>query len=397
MLPVSDLIDVARGARAGDDLAARSPLRFGDRRAPVVVWNVCQHCNMTCPHCYAAASTRPAPTDLSTDEATALVDDLAAAGVRVLIFSGGEPLLRPDILQLLSYARRAGLAPQLSTNGVLIDDAVAARLREAGVGYVGVSIDGPREFNDAHRGLPGGYDRALGGLRAAKAAGLRTGLRMTLFRANAPYLETMFATARDVGADRFYVSHLIYSGRGRGMMGGDDLVPAESRALLLRLFELADVQPDPEAPRVVTGSNDSDGVLLARWLEERYGPEAGARVRALLLRRGGNSAGEGVVAIDPRGRVHPDAFWREATLGDVRAESFARILAHPLRAQLRQRVERLTGRCGRCSAVALCRGSHRERALAAHGDVWASDPGCVLRDDEISSLASVAAAGEEAS
>lgn len=169
---------------------------------------------MTCPHCYAAASRRPAPTDLTTAEALRVVDDLAAAGVRIVIFSGGEPLLRPDLLELIARARDVGLAPQLSSNGVLIDNAMASRLRRAGVGYVGVSLDGPREFNDAHRGLAGGFDRALAGLHAAKAAGLRTGLRMTLFRANADHLETMLQTATASQADRFYVSHLIYLAAG---------------------------------------------------------------------------------------------------------------------------------------------------------------------------------------
>lgn len=180
------------------------------------------------------------------------------------------------------------------------------------------------------------------------------------------------------------------------MMSGDDLTPTESRALLERLFELAAWQLDAgHATRVVTGSNDSDGVLLLRWLEARYGAAAAAPVRTLLEQRGGNSAGEGVVAIDPRGRVHPDAFWRDATLGDLREQRFAEVLEHPLRAALRDRRARLQGRCGSCSAVALCRGSHRERALAAFGDVWASDPACVLRDDEVGLTAVGESAGKE--
>jgi uncharacterized Fe-S cluster-containing radical SAM superfamily protein len=193
MLPVSDLIEVARRRVAGSELRSRAPSRFGDRgeRAPVVVWNVCMHCNMTCPHCYAAAVARPSPTDLDTDEALALIDDLAGCGVRVVIFSGGEPLLRRDLFELLVRARERGIAAQLSTNGVRIDAAVAERLASVGVAYVGVSIDGLAAFNDAYRGLPGGFEAALRGLHCAKRAGMRTGLRMTLTRRNVAQLPAM--------------------------------------------------------------------------------------------------------------------------------------------------------------------------------------------------------------
>jgi radical SAM protein with 4Fe4S-binding SPASM domain len=134
---------------------------------------------------------------------------------------------------------------------------------------------------------------------------------------------------------------------------------------------------------VVTGSNDSDGVLLLRWIEGRYGGSAAQPVRELLLERGGNSAGERILNIDSRGRVHPDQFWRGAVLGDVREERFEAILRHPLRELLRGRLDHLQGRCGACAARALCRGSHRERALARFRELWAPDPACVMEDAEI--------------
>jgi radical SAM protein with 4Fe4S-binding SPASM domain len=385
MLPVSDLIEVARRRVAGSELRSRAPSRFGDRgeRAPVVVWNVCMHCNMTCPHCYAAAVARPAPADLDTDEALALIDDLAGCGVRVVIFSGGEPLLRPDLFELLDRARERGIAAQLSTNGVGIDAAVAERLASAGVAYVGVSIDGLAAFNDEYRGLPGGFEAALRGLRCAKRAGMRTGLRMTLTRRNVAQLPAMAEVARGAGADRFYVSHLLYSGRGFHV-AADDLSRAQARAALESLFERAEsLLVAGESLRVVTGSNDYDGVFLLRWIGERYGAKAAERVRRLLRQRGGNSAGERILNIDSRGRVHPDQFWRSAVLGDVRRQSFAAILEHPLREQLRRRLDHLTGRCGRCVHRSLCRGSHRERALARFRDPWAPDPACVMEDAEI--------------
>jgi radical SAM protein with 4Fe4S-binding SPASM domain len=385
VLPVSDLLEVARSNVSHQDAVERAPQRFAasGSHAPVVVWNVCAHCNMTCPHCYAAAATRPSPKDLSHDEAMRVLEEMAACGVRVVIFSGGEPLLRPDLFELLERATQLGIAPQLSTNGTRIDGEVADRLARVGVRYVGVSIDGVRPFNDAYRGMSGGYEAAVDGLRFARAAGMRTGLRMTITRGNADQVGALLDVAEEVAVDRFYVSHLVYSGRGFRLTE-EDLSRAEARALLLELFAAADARLDRgAAPRVVTGSNDSDAVLLLGWIRERYGVAAAAPVEQLLRERGGNSAGEKLLNIDHQGRVHPDQFWRSAVLGDLRRQSFASVLEHPLRAELRQRVEHLEGRCGACRYVELCRGSHRERALAVRAGLWGSDPACVMEDAEI--------------
>ncbi|MAG30835.1 MAG: hypothetical protein CL908_08100 [Deltaproteobacteria bacterium] len=388
MLPVSELIQVARGLASSDALRSAAPRRFAAWAdvAPVVIWNVCMHCNMHCPHCYASAVASPSPSDLSFAEGARLLDDLAEVGVRVVIFSGGEPLLRPDLLDLLRHARSLGIAPQLSTNGVLIDEACAERLAQAGVAYVGVSIDGSPDFNDAYRGLEGGYEAALTGLCNARDAGIRTGLRMTLTQRNRDQLPDMLEVAAAARIDRFYLSHLVYSGRGH-KVAGDDLTRDELRSTLSWLFEKAEEWVDRgERPSIVTGSNDSDGVFLLRWMAERYGREATRDVRRLLMERGGNSAGERIINVDSRGRVHPDQFWRAASFGDVRKQPLSAILEHPLRDQLRRRLDFLKGRCGRCSENQLCRGSHRERALAYHRDPWASDPACVMEDAEIAPI-----------
>lgn len=386
MLMVSQLVRVARGALDPADLLARAPARFEGRRAhtvPVVVWNVCLRCPMTCPHCYAGAGPTASDHDLSTPVALRVVDELAEAGVRHVIFSGGEPLLRPDIFELIAHATERGLGAHLSTSGVPLDEVTVRRVVDAGVSYVGVSLDGLAPFNDAWRGYEGGFALASEGLRRCKDAGLRTGLRMTLTSRNRDHLDALLAHARHLGVDRFYVSHLVYAGRGL-RLAGDDLSPSESRALLWHLFDVADELAGAPGPtEIVTGGNDSDGPLLVRWTRDRYGRAAEARVHEVLARRGGNSAGEGVLDIDHRGRVHPDQFWARAVLGDLTRQPFAEVLSHPLRAELRGRTARLEGRCGGCRFLSLCRGSHRERALAATGNMWASDPACVMRDDEI--------------
>ena len=385
MLPVSDLLQRARDETSSAAVGALSPPRFAvpGFHAPLIVWNVCRHCNMSCPHCYTAGAYRPSRADLTTEEGIRLLDELAACGVRTVIFSGGEPLLRADLLELLAHASSVGISPQLSTNGVFIDEATAEELADAGVAYVGVSIDGVRGFNDGYRGMAGGHAAACRGLHLAREAGMRTGLHMTLTRLNADQLPDLAELANELSVDRFYVSHLLYSGRGRRMAQAD-LSRDEARQVLGSLFELADAWLDRDSPtRVATGSNDSDGPLLLRWIESRYGGVAAWPVQMLLLERGGNSAGEKILNIDYQGFVHPDQFWRSEKLGDVRKQSFESILRHPLRQLLADRLDYLTGRCAACDYQRLCRGSHRERAIVFHGDRWAPDPACVLEDAEI--------------
>lgn len=383
MLPVSRLLRVARGG--SEDPTGTARHRFGPRRTvpEVVVWNVCKQCNMRCPHCYSAAARRPSPRELDTTEAVAVIDELARAGVAVLIFSGGEPLLRPDLEHLIARAGEVGLVCHLSTNGSLLDRKRAQALAAAGVRYVGVSVDGPEEWNDTYRGMRGGFALAFRALENASDAGMRTGLRMTITRHNAGWWEPMIRLAEDCGVGRFYLSHLLYSGRGRSLAGAD-LDTAACRSLLNELFSWADSALErPGAPEVVTGGNDSDGVLLLGWVRARYGERPAGRLAELLTARGGNSAGERILCIDEEGRVFPDQFWRTSVLGSLRGQTLEQILGHPLIGELRTREQRLRGRCRGCAWLPLCRGSHRERALAVAGDPWAADPACLLRDEEV--------------
>lgn len=385
MLEITHLLKIATGQAGAGACRSRAPLRYEPVNAapPVVVWNVCRHCNLRCPHCYSSASTRASQYDLSTSEALRLLDDLAGVGVRIVIFSGGEPLLRSDLFDLMARARDLGIEPMLSSNGVLLDGVSARKLANAGTRYVGVSLDGLAAQNDDYRGLQGAFASAVQGLRNAMEAGLRVGIRLTLTRESENQLEPLLAFADRLGVHRFYVSHLLPSGRGLNLTD-QDLGPAENRALLQKLFALAERLCETNSSlSLITGGNDSDGPFFLQWLEARHGGAASSRARMVLLDRGGNSAGERILAVDANGRVHPDQFWQSAQLGDVRRQRMAEILTHPLRAQLREREKHLRGRCGRCIFKPLCRGSHRERALVQSGDVWAPDPACVMTDAEI--------------
>lgn len=386
MLMVSDLIEYARGASRETAPGGAGQGRYVSGLGPVFVWNVCKHCNMHCPHCYAAAITKPDDQDLSFEEGCRLLDDLKTVNATAVIFSGGEPMLRRDLIPLIRYAKEIGHRPQLSSNGVMITPEAARELAAAGNEYVGISIDGTQEFNDRYRGMEHGYERAFRGVDASLAAGMKVGIRMTVSRQNAGQIDDLMAEAIRHRVPRFYVSHLVYSGRAKDDHSYD-LGADENRVLVKRLFETAERLLDEGAPtRIVTGGNDVDGAFLYFHIHERYGELAARRVLKRLEARGGNSAGEKVLNIDNRGNVHPDQFWTEACLGNVRHKKILEILNHPLVAELKSRVEKLEGRCRDCRFRNACRGSHRERALASGGGLWSPDPSCYLTEAEISGV-----------
>jgi Fe-coproporphyrin III synthase len=375
--------EALRGARTGSGPGHGD--RFAARKRPVVVWNVTRRCNLHCRHCYAAAQDRPHPEELTPAEGRALVDELARSGVPALIFSGGDPLLRPDLAQLVERTAGHGIHPAVSTNGTLLDAPTARRLLEAGAGYVGVSIDGIGSVHDRFRGLRGAWEAALRGLRHCQDAGLAVGLRFTLSRPTLPHLEPVLDLMEAERVGRGYVSHLVYVGRAH-RLAPEALPPAETRQAVETIMDRAEALAAAGAPlELVTGNSDTDGVLLLLRVLARH-PAAAPLVRELLRRRGGNTAGRAIANVDDRGHVHPDQFWPHHSLGSVRERRFGDLWedpALPLLAALRNRRPLIHGRCARCPFFDICGGGSRVRAEALSGDLWASDPACYLQDDEL--------------
>ena len=197
--------------------AEHSALAFTEgRRGPVVFWNITSRCNLSCTHCYLRSGPgRWREGELTTDEAIALIDDLAVAGVPLLLFSGGEPLVREDFWTLALHAKKRGIPAVLSTNGTLLTPDVARRLRDAGIGYAGISLDGATSAtHDAFRGVPGSFDRSVQALKHCVDAGLRCGVRFTVTKRNHSELGRLIALARSIGVHRFCVYWLVPSGRG---------------------------------------------------------------------------------------------------------------------------------------------------------------------------------------
>lgn len=356
------------------------------QRRPVVVWNLTKQCNLYCSHCYAAADTETAPGELSTAEGKRLLDDLADYGVPVVLFSGGEPLVRDDLFELIRYAADQGIRPVLSTNGTLITEEKAERLRDAGLRYAGISVDGLPKRNDAFRGQEGAFDAAVRGIRACLDAGLKTGLRYTITKQNASDLRGVVDLLYKEGVNRFCFYHLDYGGRGADLVDVD-LSPAEKRAAVRKLCDLTrEYYEQGEEIETLLVGNYADAAYLVEYARRFIGAGAAERVYNYLQRNGGDPTGERVADVDYQGNVHPTQFWQGYSLGNVRDRPFSSIWednSNPLLRRLRERTEHLTGRCADCRYQDICRGASRLRALTVNDDLFAPDPQCYLRDAEI--------------
>ncbi len=356
-----------------------------DSLGPVVVWNCTRTCNLNCLHCYARSEKRPFNGELDTNEARHFIDDLAAFRVPVLLFSGGEPLMREDIHELVEYAASRGLRATISTNGTLIDGKTARKFKKAGISYVGVSLDGIGTAHDQFRGQKGAFDEALTGINHCLSAGLKVGLRFTVTRHNLSQVPDMFRLIKEEGIPRVCFYHLVYSGRGIQIIE-EDITPGEKRALLDLIAQQVQVM-DAEGTmkEVLTVDNHADGVYL--YLKMKAEDHAAAeRIWRLISMNGGNRSGMAISAVDSQGFVHPDQFTPDHAFGNVRERSFGEIwtdTSHPLLRGLKDRKPLLKGRCGRCRWLSVCNGNLRSRAEAVYGDFWASDPGCYLMEEEI--------------
>ena len=370
-------------AGAGGSAPRRRPAPEG--RGPVVIWNLIRRCNLTCKHCYSISANKDFAGELDTGEVFAVMDDLRAFGVPVLILSGGEPLLRPDIFEIAARAKQLGFYVGLSTNGTLIGPEMASRIGAIDFDYVGISLDGQRATHDRFRRLDGAFERSLAGLRLARGLGLKVGLRFTLTADNAHDLPALLDLVEQEHIDRFYLSHLNYAGRGNKNRR-DDAHQRMSRDAMDLLFDTCwDLERRGIAKDFTTGNNDADGVYFLKWVARRF-PQRVDEMRATLARWGGNASGVGVANIDNLGNVHPDTMWWHHSLGNVRERPFSEIWhdrSEPLMAGLLLRPRTLKGRCGACHYIDICNGSSRVRAEQVTGDVWQEDPGCYLDDEEI--------------
>ncbi len=376
--------DVLRYGRQSSQLPSRL-LQFSEDKRPVVILNITKRCNLKCIHCYAGSSDVAPYNELSTDRWLHVLDDLAEFGCPVVLFSGGEPLLHPDIIKLTKHAVASGLRAVISSNGTLLTPEMAEELASSGLSYIGISLDGGSETHDRFRGVNGAFDKTLAGLRNARDAGIKTGIRFTMTRRNIDDIPVIIETIVTENIPRICFYHLVYTGRGEELRG-DALSHSKTREIVDMIIDnTADLYNRGKRVEVLTVDNHCDGpYLYLRLLREN--PARAQEVMDLLRLNGGNSTGLGVSAINWDGDVYPDQFWRNYTLGKVQERSFGSIWTdtrNDFLMKLKNKKEYVTGRCSRCRFLDVCGGNFRARAEAVTGDMWASDPACYLNDREI--------------
>jgi Fe-coproporphyrin III synthase len=360
-------------------------LQFSIDKKPVVVWNVTRRCNLKCVHCYAHAKDISFDNELSTEEGKKLLDDLAGFGVPVVLFSGGEPLVRKDLPELAEYAVKKGMRAVISTNGTLITKGLARILKEIGLSYVGISLDGMEQINDQFRGIKGAFKSAVNGIRNCQEAGIKVGLRFTINKFNVDEIPGIFDLLEEMEIPRVCFYHLVYAGRGSNLVK-DDLNHEETRKVVDQIIDRTKLLHDKgKAKEVLTVDNHADGpYLYLRLLREN--PEQAKKVLELLKMNEGNNSGRGIGCVSWDGEVYADQFWRHYSFGNIRNRSFSDIwtdASEPLLGKLKEKKLYVKDRCASCKWLDICGGNFRVRAEAYYGDVWAPDPACYLTDEEI--------------
>ena len=380
--------DVLRYQRMSAKLPSEL-LQFSKDKKPVVVWNCTRTCNLKCVHCYAGSDAQRYD-ELSTEEAKAMIDDLAAFGAPVLLFSGGEPCVRHDFTELMHYAKDRGMRVVISTNGTLITPELAREFAEVGLSYVGVSLDGGPETHDRFRGVPGSFAKSMEGLNNAQEAGIKVGLRMTINKLNWREIDDVFDIMEEHSINRACFYHLVYTGRGSELME-EDLSHEETRQAVRLIMDRTRAWFDRGGrPEILTVDNHADGPFV--YLELlKEDPQRAAEVLQLLQWNQGNSTGAGIASVSWDGEVYADQFWRHFPFGNVKDRPFSEIWTDVSRTtpeselmyRLKNKRPFVKGRCATCRWLDICNGNFRVRAEAATGDLWASDPACYLTDEEI--------------
>jgi Fe-coproporphyrin III synthase len=352
---------------------------------PVVVWNTTRSCNLHCMHCYSKSQKINYRDELTSEEAKSFIVDLAEFKVPVLLFSGGEPMLRKDLFELAKLTAGLGITPVMSTNGTLITKNAAQKIKNADFHYVDVSLDGVGETNNKFRGAPDAFDKAVKGIRNCMHEGIKTGLRLTVSKYNIKDVPAIFDFIEAEKIQRICFCHLAYVGRGINI-AKNDLTHQQSREFMDYLLSKAEeFQHKNIVTEILTVDNHADAAYIYLKIKEKD-PQRAEQVIELLKLNKGNTSGLGIGCVDFNGYVHPDQFWQHYRLGSIRENKFSEIWtdeSEPLLYRLRHRKALLSGKCHDCRFLNICNGNLRVRAEEVYEDVWAPDPACYLTEEEI--------------
>jgi radical SAM protein with 4Fe4S-binding SPASM domain len=369
-----------------DKDCSNSPIGTRPGLGPVAAWNINSQCNLNCKHCYSNSTAAKKDDTLNTKEAFDLIDQLADFKVPVLLLSGGEPLLRPDLFKLIKKARSRNLRVVILTNGTLLTEKMVQELKSLGVSYIGISLDGLEAVNDQFRGKKGAFNSALEGIRNCQKYDQKVGLRFTINQENYQEIDELFQLIERENIPRICFYHLVYSGRGENIKEAE-LSDQDKKKTIDKIIKWSQYFIDQGEPReILTVDNHADGAYLYLKTKKRD-PERAEYIYDQLLKSGGNRSGSAIANIDHKGDVYADQFSRFVTLGSIREKEFSEIWKNRTNEneflnKMRNRKEYLKGRCADCRFLEICNGNLRARAYAA-GELWGADPGCYLSDQEI--------------
>lgn len=358
-------------------------IAFAETHRPVVFWNITNKCNLACAHCYINAgsgSDSDGEDELSLEEAKTFIADLADMKIPLLMFTGGEPLVRKDFWELADYATAKGLKAALSTNGTLITKEVAAKIKAIGIEYVGVSLDGAKEeTHDSIRNQPGSFKKAVQALKNCVEIGLTSGIRITITRDNYREIASLIDLSLELEVPRFCVYWLVPSGRGKEIYERQ-LEPHETSPIFDLLYQRADDLGQGKI-ELLTVDAPQDGIYLLNKLREEDSQGYENALKLLQFTGDSCSAGDRVANVDPAGNVYPCQFAQleEFRIGNVRERKFSELWhdsENPILAAFREKTNFLKGKCASCVYKELCGGGCRIRAYAQYGDIWAEDPLC---------------------
>ena len=303
----------------------------------------------------------------------------------MLLFSGGEPIIREDLPVLAELAVDLGMRVVISTNGTLLTKEMAYNLKKIGVSYIGVSIDGMEKTHDSFRGVKGAFGMTMNGIRICRDEGIKVGIRVTMNRKNFTDIPALFELIENEDIPRACFYHLVYTGRGSRLVD-DDLSQDEKRLVLdLIVDKTIDLFRRGKPKEILSVDNHADGpYVYMRLLKDD--PERAREAMSLLMVNEGNSSGSGIGCVSWDGEVHADQFWRGISFGNVRERPFSDIwmdTSNELMFRLKDKKRYVKGRCAVCRWLDICGGNFRARAEAVTGDIWAPDPACYLTEKEI--------------
>lgn len=365
-----------------------------------IVWNVTRACNLKCQYCYENAGRRD-HDELTTEEAIACIDKLADSGVVIIAFSGGEPTLRPDILELVEKAASRNMYVAMATNGLSFSDREEVRrFKAAGLAFVQISLDGCNpETHDAFRGVKGAFTKTLRGIKNCVDEGFFVEVAMTATHHNLYQIEETIQIADRMGARWFMLYNFVPAGRGEKIIESD-LSPTEREELLGSLWNRIQTEDSPQKIEVLStapqlgriaressmfcGSDNHENIFPTHFSNTRL-PD---RMRDLASFIGGCGAGRFYLSIEPNGDIYPCVFFPHTSkvlLGNIRNCDFNRMWARSrVLRELRNR-SLLKGNCGICKNQDVCSGC-RARAVGYFEDYLAPDPGCINNNDAWHSL-----------